>query len=476
MISRSQSATVVFLIWAAIYLPALGSLPIKGEEGRRILPAISMLDTGHYLVPQVGGEVYFRKPPLINWLVAISFRIFGQRNEWTARLPSALSVLSVAIAFVTVARASLGARGSTVAAIIWLTNAGMIEKGRLIEIEALYVSLCALAIIFWLSFCEQEKSAWLVWIPASIFLGLGWLAKGPVHLIFFYAIVVALLWQNKNWRPLFHPAHFAGILIMLIIFAGWAVPFTHATGNAIVTAKWASQFTGRLRGTDFKFVDWVWNVPRGLIYFLPWTILLPLARPSVFTAEKDRQLVRALVWGAVAPFVIINLVPGSLPRYAMPSIAPACWLLAMTLCAENIWWPRWLGGKSFSPQARERVVTIIPIVVCTGIAVYAVAIVPKLQSRQNVKRLATQIDQAVPASQSLYALDPDYQPIFFYTRSRLVYVNQLNDLPADAVYLLVRPKREREVLECNRWAPRRPHLMFRLTDYRNESILLFKID
>ena len=121
--------------------PALGSLEIKGEEGRRILPAVTMLETGNWLVPQVGSEPYFRKPPLVNWLVALSFKITGHRNEWTARLPSALAVLAVALAFVSVARASLGANGSLIAALIWMVNFGMIEKGRLIEIEALYVSL-----------------------------------------------------------------------------------------------------------------------------------------------------------------------------------------------------------------------------------------------------------------------------------------------------------------------------------------------
>src|SRR5712672_3307094 len=81
---------LVLLVWAAIYLPALGSLEIKGEEGRRILPAVTMLETGNYLVPQVGSEYYFRKPPLVNWLVAASFKLTGLRNEWTARLPSAV--------------------------------------------------------------------------------------------------------------------------------------------------------------------------------------------------------------------------------------------------------------------------------------------------------------------------------------------------------------------------------------------------
>src|SRR5256712_12120859 len=161
MNSRLRALFVVLLVWAAIYLPALGSLAVKGEEGRRILPAIRMLETGDYVVPQVGSNPYFRKPPLVNWLVAASFKIFGTRNEWTARLPSAVAVLAVAIAFVTVARASLGPKGSIIAALIWMTNIGMIEKGRLIEIKTLYVSLCGLAIIFWLSFFVQRKSAWL---------------------------------------------------------------------------------------------------------------------------------------------------------------------------------------------------------------------------------------------------------------------------------------------------------------------------
>src|SRR5947209_14936543 len=113
--SRAASFCLVLACWAAIYLPGLGSLPIKGEEGRRILPAVSMIESGNYLVPQVGGTAYFSKPPLINWLIAASFKLFGVRNEWTARLPSAISVLLVAIAFVTISRPALPLLGSTFA-------------------------------------------------------------------------------------------------------------------------------------------------------------------------------------------------------------------------------------------------------------------------------------------------------------------------------------------------------------------------
>src|SRR5256714_12882415 len=319
MTSRAGNLLIVMLVWAALYLPALGSLAIKGEEGRRILPGMTMLETGNYLVPQVGGETYFRKPPLINWLVAASFKIFGRHNEWTARLPSVICVLLVAVSLVTVARASLGPRGSTIAALMWLINAGIIEKGRLIEIEGLYVSLCALAIIFWLSFWLQTKSPWLIWTLPFVFLGLGWLAKGPLHLVFFYGVVIAIVWKQRSWRPLFHPAHFVGIRLILGIFAAWAIPFMQATSQATATTKWSQQITGRLRGTDFQFSRWILNIPHGLFYLLPWVLFLPLIQFGNFSTQHDERFARALAWGAVVPLVIVDLVPGSIPRYAMPT-------------------------------------------------------------------------------------------------------------------------------------------------------------
>src|SRR5712691_1022105 len=303
MNSRLGTLAIVLLAWALIYLPSLGSIAIKGEEGRRILPAIRMLETGNYIVPQVGSNPYYRKPPLVNWLIAASFKISGVRNEWTARLPSALAVLAVAMAFVTIARPSLGPKGSIVASLIWMTNIGMIEKGRLIEIEALYVSLCGLAIIFWLSFWDQNKSPWLVWIPASIFLGLGLLAKGPMLLLFFYAIVLSVVWQAKDARVFFHPAHLVGVAVMLGIFAAWAVPFAQSATVKLAMFKWSRQFSGRLSGEDFKFSSWILNVPRSLGYFLPWLLLLPCLPSAKSSSERKLEIVRGLSWGIAIPLL-----------------------------------------------------------------------------------------------------------------------------------------------------------------------------
>jgi 4-amino-4-deoxy-L-arabinose transferase-like glycosyltransferase len=466
---RRRAVFIVLLVWAVIYLPALGSIAIKGEEGRRILPAIEMLKTGNYLVPEVGGNPYFRKPPLVNWVVAASFRIFGIRNEWTARLPSAIAVLAVAIAFVTVASGSLSPRGSIIAALIWMTNIGMIEKGRLIEIEALYISLCGLAVVFWLSFFIDRKSPWLIWIPSSIFLGLGLLAKGPIHLVFFYAIVLAVLWQMKEWRLLIHPAHFTGLIVMLGIFAAWAIPFLHSTTTHVAAVKWSNQFTGRLQGIDFKFVTWVQNIPRGLIYFLPWVLLFPFVRFSKFDDYGEQRLAHALAWGITVPFLAINLVPGAVPRYGMPVIAPASWLLAMSYAGHALRWP---GKRDVADERRwvKIVAFFIGVgLVAGGIGYPLTAVV--LRNRQQVKKAAAEINALVPPNETLYAVDPEYQPVFFYVTVPLQYVNRVQDLPADARYFVVRGNKEAVVTT----ASPRAQLRARVQDYGKRELILFEV-
>lgn len=471
--SRATALIIVIAVWAAIFLPALGSFEIKGEEGRRILPAVSMLETGDYLVPHVGGDPYFRKPPLINWLIAASFKVFGAKNEWTARLPSVLCILSVGIAFVTLARPTLGATGSLAAALIWLTNLGMLEKGRLIEIEALYVSLCALAIIFWLSGWQQRRSPWFYWLIPSIFLGLGWLAKGPTHLLFFYAVVLAIVWQRKEWRILFHPAHFIGIALMLGIFFSWAIPFLHAHDSGKVMNKWSGQFAGRVTGEFFHFGVWATALPRALGYFLPWLVFVPFIRFNKLHAEDDRKIARALCWAAAAPLVLMNLIPGAAPRYTLPVLTPFCWMLGMIFAEDAFAWsdspgfwrrPAWRVGRVF-----------VVLVMLFGLIGYPV-MASIMRHRQKVKVVADPINQAVPPNEKLYAVDPNYQPFFFYIHSPVEYVDSLEELPAETHYFLVRPDNADGAAALQKWAPRQPRELLRKKDYRKQTVILFRVD
>lgn len=455
--SGAKALPLVLLVWAAIYLPRLGTLEIKSEEGRRILPAVTMLETGNYIVPRIGSEPYLRKPPLVNWLVAGSFKLFGLRNEWAARLPSVLCVLLVALAFITIGRRALGPNGSLAAALIWLTNFGLLEKGRLIEIEAVYVSLSALAFICWLSWWNAPARRWLAWSVPWIFLGLALLAKGPLALFFFYAVVVAILWQAGLLRQLWSWPHFFGLFLMLAIFAAWAIPYLEMTRAGHAASVWSRQFSGRISGEDFHLGDWLLNIPRGIAYLLPWVALFPFARIAELENEPERNFARALSLGVVIPFLVVSLVPGALPRYTMPLLAPAIWLLALFVRAHALVWAWKL----------RLAITWTVIAVVAAMLIYSLAIIPFLNRREKVRPIARQLDAAIPPNESLYAVDPDYQPFLFYLQRPIVYVREVSDLPPGAHYVLVQPADEKA-------AQNRAQPLLRIKDYRGHRVILFK--
>jgi 4-amino-4-deoxy-L-arabinose transferase-like glycosyltransferase len=464
---------IVLFVWAAIYLPGLGSLEIKGEEGRRILPAVTMLQTGNYLVPHVGSEPYFRKPPLVNWIVAASFSLTGVRSEWTARLPSALAILAVALAFVTRGRGALGTMGSLFAALVWLVNAGNIEKGRLVEIEAIYVSLTALAFIFWIAAYRAGKTGRQLWLVPAVFLGLGLLAKGPLpHLFFFYGSVVAVLWNDRKLKLLATRDHFIALLVMFGMFAAWAVPAFLLSDTGHVARVWSRQYSGRVSGTGFEFSSWIMNMPRGLVYFLPW---LPLALLQFDEPVELRRRHFALLFGIVVPFVLVNVAPGALPRYAMPALGPAAWWLGELLGQENLHWPTWLSGKKFSPQLRNKIAVIFVAIACLGLLSYGLVAVPLLHKREKIRQHARQIDAIIPAGVPLYAVDPKYQPYLFYVHAPIRYVNTIDQLPPDTKFFLVAPENEMEAQSTKHWSPGRTQLVLRIVDYREHEAILFSV-
>jgi hypothetical protein len=264
---------------------------------------------------------------------------------------------------------------------------------------------------------------------------------------------------------------------MLGIFAAWAIPYWREMRGADLAHTWSIQLTGRLTGDDFKLSNWLLNIPRGLVYFLPWTVLLPLVRRANFSTPRESNLAHALIWSCAAPFLVVNLLPGGLPRYAMPVLVPASWLMAVTLSAQKIrapGWLRWFGTSS--PDRRLRFVIITAIAAGVALCLYAVAVVPYLERRSKVKPIAAQIDALVPNSEPLYAVDPDYQPFLFYMRSRLVYVSRVDEVPSAARYLLVQPDKEQQVIASQHWAPRHARPIFNVTDYRKRTVVLLKVE
>ncbi|MFZ0918054.1 MAG: hypothetical protein WAN04_14270 [Candidatus Udaeobacter sp.] len=59
------------------------------------------------------------------------------------------------------------------------------------------------------------------------------------------------------------------------------------------------------------------------------------------------------------------------------------------------------------------------------------------KNRQQVKKAAAEINALVPANETLYAVNPDNQPVFFYVKAPIQYVSHVKDLPVNVDYFLV---------------------------------------
>ena len=151
--------------------------------------------------------------------------------------------------------------------------------------------------------------------------------------------------------------------------------------------------------------------------------------------------------------------------------------MGMTLAAGEIRAPKWWRFTGVpSPERRMRLVIFMAIAAGLALCLYAVAVIPALAGRAKVKPIAAQIDDLVPPSEALYAVDPDYQPFLFYIRRRIVYVSRVDDLPLAARYVLIQPDQEQQVVASERWAPLRARPIFTTTDYRNHTVILMLID
>jgi len=160
----------------------------------------------------------------------------------------------------------------------------------------------------------------------------------------------------------------------------------------------------------------------------------------------------------------------------MPLIAPMCWLTASLLCAERLDMPRWLEWRIPTfVRPKLRLPFVVALVAVASVAVYAVIVVPRLQSRQKVKTIAAQIEENVPPGETVYAVNPDFQPFLFYVHRSLSYVDRIDELPARTNFFLVQSGKENDALTTKQFLPRHPAPVLRIRDYRNWQTILFHV-
>src|SRR5882762_4171749 len=143
-----------WLLLAVVALPLLTFTVDLGtpslwdpDEGRPAEIAREMLHSGDWLTPSLNFQPYHEKPPVYYWVLASTLKLFGERNEAAARLPSVLAAWAgIWLAFLWGWR-HLRPVAGTLAAVILASAAGYVAVGRLALDDGVGGFLLAIALL-----------------------------------------------------------------------------------------------------------------------------------------------------------------------------------------------------------------------------------------------------------------------------------------------------------------------------------------
>jgi 4-amino-4-deoxy-L-arabinose transferase-like glycosyltransferase len=352
----------VALVAAAIYLGCILSPPSLMDDVDAVQAQIArnMLTSGDWVTARLDGIVYLEKSPLIYWLIAISYKIFGA-FDWAARIPVALAC--VALAWLTAAFGTwaFGKRAGFYAGLAVSTCIGLFLFTRILIPDVMLTATIALsmwAFLRVLDDSEEHPRLWAIAMWAS--LGVGLILKSAIALVFpgaaafLYLVFTGQLFSSKVWPRL---RVWSGLGILLLISVPWHV---------LATLRNPPYFDFSMRSVPGEWHGFLWfyfmneqvlrflnlryprdynTVPRAyfwlfhLLWLFPWSVYFPaiagLKFKPVDRAGQTRLL--ALCWTG---FLLIFFTFSTTQEYYSMPCYPALALLLGSAMAEGGPWVR----------------------------------------------------------------------------------------------------------------------------------------
>jgi 4-amino-4-deoxy-L-arabinose transferase-like glycosyltransferase len=339
------------LIWASaagFAFIGLGSFGIlDNNEGLYADISREMLvsrDWRIWIIPHLNGLPYMEKPPLLYWLTALSFVIFGV-SEWSSRVVPALSSLACVAMLLQFGRLVGRPRAGRLAALMFVSSVGVIAMSRLLMFDMLLTALLTAALMYAYRHLHDGKTKWLRLAYAC--LALASLTKGSVALVLFALVVLGFILLNRRlreWRTWFEPN------AMLIFFA-IAAPWYVIAGLIDPAYSWLYfynehilRFLGRREPRDYYSGPWWYYLPRMLAYLFPWSALLSgiyfSERQPLRTRHPSLQRFLWLAW--LLPLLFFSISSAKANYYLIVAVPFAAFHLAAVI--ENRGFLRGIGG------------------------------------------------------------------------------------------------------------------------------------
>jgi 4-amino-4-deoxy-L-arabinose transferase-like glycosyltransferase len=349
MMSRRKIFLLVVFFAAVVYLGCIVSLPSLMDDVDAVQAQIArnMLNSGDWVTARLDGVPYLEKPPLLYWMIAISYKIFGV-HDWSARIPVALSVIALCWTTSAFGLWAFGKRAGFYAGLCMSTCIGLFLFTRILLPDAMLtfsIALALWALLRTLDDDEPHPRAWAAVMAASFAVGL--LLKSLIGVVFpigaavLYLLITRQLFAARTWKRL---RPFSGLLIILLIAVPWHIlatirnpPYFSFTMKSIrgeYHGFWWFFFINEqlLRFLNLRYPRDYDTVPRSLfwlfnlIWLFPWSVYLPAAFKLSYRPvdRAGRTRLMALCW---IGFVMVFFTFSTTQEYYSMPIYPAMALL-----------------------------------------------------------------------------------------------------------------------------------------------------
>jgi 4-amino-4-deoxy-L-arabinose transferase-like glycosyltransferase len=352
---------LVCLFAAAVYLTACISPPALMDDVDAVQAQIArnMLDSGDWVTARLNGIAYLEKSPLVYWMMAVSFVMFGV-DDWAARLPIGLSAIALAWLTNRMGRWAFGAAAGFYAGLTIATCIGLFLFTRILipdVILTLTIALAMWALLRALDPDERRPRVWAYTFSAAI--GTGLLLKGLIAVLFPVAAAALYLLVTKQLRSVWRLRPVEGAVIVLLIAAPWHVlatlrnpPYLDLTPRSEPGQYHGFFWFYFLNEHVFRFLNMRHprdynTVPRHLfwlfhlLWLFPWSAFLPgLVKLSYRPVDRaGRMRLLAALW---AGFVLVFFTFSTTQEYYSMPVYPALALLLGCSMGEYDSWTR--GG------------------------------------------------------------------------------------------------------------------------------------
>ncbi len=387
---RDDRRSLLLLLFLATVFFAAGiglRDPWPADEPRFALVARQMVESGQWLFPMRGGELYPDKPPVFMWAIALFLKTTGSPRV-AFLLPSLLAGLGTLALVFDLARRLHDRATAWRTGLLLLLTVQFTLQARTAQIDGLVTFFITLGVYGFLRFLllgGRWRWYYLGWFAA----GLGVITKG-VGILALFVLVPALYTHRAEIRRAPLAAWLKGLagpLFLLGAVSLWAVPMLLAverSGDPALAAYRDNilfKQTVTRYGAAWHHVEpwWLYFVNTIPAFWLPLSVLLPWLVPAwVREARKGDRRVLLLAGYVLLILVFFSASPGKRGVYITPA-TPALALLSAPLLPLLLAssWPRRLW--TWLP----RIVTAAAI-----LATIALLLVPKVKERLAVLELA----------------------------------------------------------------------------------------